>query len=61
MSQQYLSQILEQTKNGQGDSDKHSMTLFSIPLSLGAKNILELGVRVGGTTFPLLCAANENA
>ena len=54
-----LSQILLQTKYGQGDSDKHALTLFSLILSLGAKNILELGVRNGGTTFPLLCAAQE--
>lgn len=59
-SYQDLKQILLQTKNGKGDSDKHSLTLFSLILSLGAKNILELGVRNGGTTFPLLCAAYEN-
>jgi len=55
-----LASIVTQTKFGTGDSDKHSLTLFSIPLSSGAKNILELGVRSGGTTFPLLCAAKEN-
>lgn len=54
-----LKQILLQTKYGQGDSDKHALTLFALVLSLNAKNILELGVRNGGTTMPLLCGAAE--
>jgi predicted O-methyltransferase YrrM len=44
---------------GTGDSDKHVLTLYSIALSLGAKNILELGVRSGATTLPLLTAAKK--
>jgi predicted O-methyltransferase YrrM len=54
-----LKRILLQTKYGNGDSDKHALTLFSLVLSLNAKNILELGVRNGGTTLPLLCGAAE--
>ena len=44
---------------GTGDSDKHVLTLYAIALSLGAKNILELGVRSGATTLPLLTAAKK--
>jgi predicted O-methyltransferase YrrM len=44
---------------GTGDSDKHVLTLYAIALSLGAKNILELGVRSGATTLPLLKAAKK--
>ena len=43
-----------------GDSDLHLMTIFSIALEIKAKNILELGVRSGDTTEPLLCAAAIN-
>lgn len=56
----YLNQIYHKSKNGLGDSDKHLLTLFSIALGSGAKNILELGVRNGDTTLPLLLAAKEN-
>lgn len=43
--------------NGPGDSDAHLATLYGIALSLKAKRILELGVRNGTTTEPLLEAA----
>jgi predicted O-methyltransferase YrrM len=46
--------------NGHGDSDKHLMTLYSIAIGMKAKNILELGVRGGSTTLPLLMAAEKN-
>lgn len=36
-----------------GDSDKHLMTLFSLVIQIGAKNVLELGVRHGDTSLPL--------
>jgi predicted O-methyltransferase YrrM len=52
-----LLETLNTTLEGKGDSDKHLMTLFSVAISCGAKNILELGVRHGSTTLPLLCAA----
>lgn len=55
-----LNAILDATLLGAGDSDKHLMTLFSVALSCGSKNILELGVRNGNTTLPLLCAAKLN-
>jgi len=45
--------------NGNGDSDKHILTLYSIALGMNAKRILELGVRNGSTTLPLLMAAKK--
>jgi len=53
-----LSKLLLQTIQGAGDSDPHAMVLFSLVLSLRAKNILELGVRDGNTTYPLLLGAS---
>jgi len=46
--------------SGTGDSDRHIATLFSIALASKAKNIIELGVRNGDTTLPLLTAAHLN-
>jgi len=43
---------------GNKDSNSHFITLFALALSLRAKRILELGVRNGGTTLPLLSAAH---
>src|SRR5688500_7678408 len=51
-----LRSILNRTLHGQEDSDAHLMTLFSLVINLKAKNVLELGVREGTTTFPLLTA-----
>jgi len=45
--------------SGTGDSDAHLLTLYGIALSLKAKTILELGVRGGSTTLPLLMAAKQ--
>jgi len=39
------------------DTDCHLITLFGLILNLRAKRILELGVRDGNTTLPLLCGA----
>jgi len=52
-----MDSLIYKTLNGTGDSDKHIMTLFSLVLSTKSKNILELGVRSGVTTLPLLEAA----
>jgi len=38
---------------------EHILTFFSIALQIRAKNILELGVREGGSTFPFLVASKE--
>ena len=40
------------------DSDWHLMTLFSLVLQNKSKNILELGVRFGDTTEPMIAAAS---
>ena len=40
------------------DSDWHLMTLFSLILQNKSKNILELGVRYGDTTEPMIAAAS---
>lgn len=44
---------------GKGDSDKHVLTLYSIAIGMGAERILELGVRGGATTLPLLMAVQK--
>ena len=54
----YFNTLLDMVVNGTGDSDKHALTLFSLALSMNAKNILELGTRSGNTTLPLLLAAH---
>jgi len=56
----YLNNVINDVVNGNGDSDKHLMTLFSIALGTKSKKILELGVRDGKTTLPLLLAAKMN-
>ena len=61
MRHEYFEFLNKTVKHGQGDSDKHLLTLYSIALQISAKSILELGVRSGLTTLPLICAAAENA
>lgn len=53
-----IQDLINKTITGNGDSDKHLMTLFSIALSTSGKNFIELGVRNGDTTLPLLYAAS---
>jgi predicted O-methyltransferase YrrM len=48
------------TLDGKGDSDQHVLTLYSIAVGRRAKRILELGVRNGDSTRPLLLAAHKN-
>lgn len=52
--------IIQKTQNGNGDSDKHLLTLFSIVLGSNSKTIIELGVRNGDTTLPLTLGAQYN-
>jgi nucleoside-diphosphate-sugar epimerase/predicted O-methyltransferase YrrM len=59
-SQEHMFDMLEKATKGAGDSDKHVLSLFGIAVGSGAKNILELGVRSGVTTLPLLMAAKNN-
>jgi predicted O-methyltransferase YrrM len=48
------------TSKGKGDSDQHVLTLYAIAVGMKAKRILELGVRNGDSTRPLLLAAYKN-
>lgn len=52
--------VLHQVKFGTSDSSQHLLTLFSIAVQIKATKILELGVRDGWTTMPLIAAAAEN-
>lgn len=44
--------------NGLGDSDHHLVTIFGLALQIRAKKMLELGVRWGDTSEPMVCAAS---
>ena len=55
----YMEALTETVLSGTGDSDAHLLTLYGIALSIKAKTILELGVRGGSTTLPLLMAAKQ--
>lgn len=55
-----IDQLIKKTIHGLGDSDKHLLSLFSIALGSQSKTIIELGVRNGDTTLPLLLAAKYN-
>jgi predicted O-methyltransferase YrrM len=56
-----MNTLIEQTLNGTGDSDQHILTLFSIAVACKGKTFIELGVRSGTTTIPLLEAATLNS
>lgn len=53
----FIDDLISRTLKGDGNSDQHTMTIFSIALQLKAKNILELGVYKGATSQPLTWAA----
>jgi predicted O-methyltransferase YrrM len=55
-----FSNFLNKTISGKNDSDQHLTTLFAITLQIKAKKILELGVRWGDTTEPMLAGAVIN-
>lgn len=54
----HLATITETTIRGIGDSDRHALTLFGIAAGSKGKLFLELGVRNGDSTLPLLLAAH---
>ena len=58
---QEIQQLINDCLSGQGDSDRHALTLFSIALATKGKTFIELGVRNGTTTLPLLMAAHLNS
>lgn len=53
-----IDQLIKTTLEGAGDSDPHLISLFAIALNIKAGRILELGVRDGASTLPLLLAAS---
>jgi predicted O-methyltransferase YrrM len=53
-----ISSLLNTTLTGTNDSDQHVMTLFAIAIQTKSRRILELGVRDGTTTLPLLLGAS---
>jgi predicted O-methyltransferase YrrM len=54
----FIDKLIDRTLNGEGNSDYHTMTIFSIALQIKAKKILELGVYHGATSEPLVWAAS---
>lgn len=59
--QEVFNNFLNKTINPRipiGDSDHHLVTIFGLTLQIRAKKILELGVRWGDTSEPLVCAAS---
>ena len=59
MKPEYYQYLLQKVKSGPQDSDQHVLSVFALAVSIGAKNILELGVRTGNTTLPFLLATKE--
>lgn len=55
-----IDSIINKCMTGQMDSDRHLITLFAIALASKGKTYVELGVREGHTTEPLLKAATLN-
>ncbi len=58
--QDHVHSLLQRTTQGAGDSDRHAATLFSIALACKGKTYLELGVRSGSSSLPILIAAAKN-
>ena len=56
--QEEFQKVLNRTLTGTEDSDQHLVTMFAIAVQIKAKKILELGVRSGTTTEPLLLACS---
>ena len=54
-----IEKIINKTLSGTGDSDNHLMLLYSMVIGSKSKTIIELGVRGGDTTLPLVMAAKE--
>tara|TARA_R110000787_G_scaffold257559_3_gene362737 strand:+ start:55 stop:663 length:609 start_codon:yes stop_codon:yes gene_type:complete len=52
--------LLDAVTQGTGDSDQHLLTLFGLAIGSGGKTFIELGVRDGQTTLPLVMAAKNN-
>ena len=55
-----INDFYQTSLHGDGDSDRHILTLFSIAVACRGKFFIELGVRNGDTTKPLKEAAKIN-
>lgn len=55
-----IEDYIKDSLSGEGDSDRHTITLFSIALASKGKTFIELGVRSGKTSKPLMEAAKLN-
>jgi predicted O-methyltransferase YrrM len=55
-----IQNLIQISKDGKNDSDPHAILLYSLVVSSKAKVIIELGVRNGGSTLPLVLGAKEN-
>ena len=56
----HIKKISNKTLNPKNDSDGHLLTIFSLAVSCKGSKYLELGVRNGDTTLPILMAAAIN-
>ena len=52
--------FIDKALKGDGDSDRHLISIFAIALASRGKTYVELGVREGHTTEPLHQAAELN-
>ena len=55
-----MDKFIDKALHGDGDSDRHFITLYAMALASRGKNYVELGVREGHTTEPLYEAARAN-
>ena len=55
-----MDKFIEKALHGDGDSDRHFITLYAMALASRGKTYVELGVREGHTTEPLHAAARAN-
>ena len=55
-----MDKFIEKALHGDGDSDRHLISIFAMALASRGKTYVELGVREGHTTEPLYEAARLN-
>jgi hypothetical protein len=55
-----MDKFIEKALHGDGDSDRHFISLFALALASRGKTYVELGVREGHTSEPLHKAASLN-
>ena len=55
-----MDKFIEKALHGDGDSDRHFISLYAMALASRGKTYVELGVREGPTSEPLYEAAKAN-